>query len=394
MIKKIFSIIYINDLENNIKQASILCLENFYFNIFKIELENSVNNEDRLEKIEDRLENIFPKYNSEDFILNYEYIKKDENNEEVILYILNWQNFYNSFSEQLKNNNIISIIPSFFLAREYSKTPNFYNFDISSQGLVISKYTDNKIEDIIFYKNENSFIIDNIHKLDNLNFINTINLYLKNIEAKAEFDIIFTGEKIDFSNLDFDLNKVSYFFAEKINFLKYPNFLPKSLKNKNWYYYLNLKYLFFIFICVTLTSFFTIFLYYKIAKFENILNDLENENNLLEEYNQDIRLKIAEFESNFESLEKELAELSQPSFQVNKFLDELKLLTNKSIKINSIEYDGEKIISVFGNSSDFSKINNFFYNIQNSKMLNLENYDYILKKENSFEFKVELSIRN
>ena len=54
MFKKILALSYIDNLEKATKNT-ILNLENKFFSIFKIQVENIINEEDRIEKIEDRL---------------------------------------------------------------------------------------------------------------------------------------------------------------------------------------------------------------------------------------------------------------------------------------------------------------------------------------------------
>lgn len=78
MFKKILPLSHIDDcIDRDISKNTILNLENKFFSIFKIQVENIINEEDRLEKLEDRLEVIFPRYNSDDFVLKYEILKKD-----------------------------------------------------------------------------------------------------------------------------------------------------------------------------------------------------------------------------------------------------------------------------------------------------------------------------
>ena len=75
MFKKILPLSHIDDIEKEVKNT-VLNLENKFFSIFKIQIENIINEEDRKEKIEDRLEVIFPRYNSDDFVLRYKILKK------------------------------------------------------------------------------------------------------------------------------------------------------------------------------------------------------------------------------------------------------------------------------------------------------------------------------
>ena len=87
MFKKILPLSHIDDIEKKVKNT-VLNLENKFFSIFKIQVENIINEEDRIEKIEDRLEVIFPRYNSDDFVLRYEILKKDRKKENIVVYLL------------------------------------------------------------------------------------------------------------------------------------------------------------------------------------------------------------------------------------------------------------------------------------------------------------------
>ena len=53
MFKKILPLSHIEDIEKKVKNT-VLNLENKFFSIFKIQVENIINEEDRKEKIEDR----------------------------------------------------------------------------------------------------------------------------------------------------------------------------------------------------------------------------------------------------------------------------------------------------------------------------------------------------
>ncbi|MDY4010077.1 MAG: fimbrial assembly protein [Fusobacterium gastrosuis] len=392
MIKNLFPIIYIKDFKLNQKEKVVLCLENYYFNIFKLKIDNIINQEDRISKIEEHLEIHFPRYNSSNFVLRYEYLEKNKNSEVLLVYLFDLEKLKISYDFEKNNLKILSIIPSFMLCRNYKGNKNFFNFDISEQGLVVSKYENEKLTDFTFYQNDASFIIDNNHEFNSLNFTNTINTHLKNINS--DFEIIFTGKKIDTTHLDL-LNKTfSFLNIQEIDLRKYLNFLPNELQKKYVLYYINLKYLICIFVSMIIFIFSTIFLYYKISILEKQLNEIEVEINLLAETNEDIRNKIANIEEDLTKLELEIKNKITVNFNVGDLFKELQYITPKNIKISSIEYDGKKIINILGSSISLTDIYTFLDNIQNSEKLVLENYDYILKSQNELDFKFELSLKN
>ncbi|MDO4690587.1 MAG: fimbrial assembly protein [Fusobacterium sp.] len=388
MIKKIFPLIYIKDINFSLENRSILCVENFYFHIFKVNVENIINEEDRLLKIQDYLEIVFPQYNSSDFILRYEFLKKEKDYEELVVYLLNLEAFKKN-NIHMDNNNykLLSIIPSFFKAREFKENSNFYIFDISKKVLIISKHSSNKLEDIKLFHTENLFIPDT-NEPDN-SFANIINSFLINVERN--YDIVFTGIELEYSELELENKNYSFFEVNEIDFIKYPNFLPEKLQRKNILYFLNYKYLFFISILITISLFLCLFLYYKIHMTEKELQNLENQTALLEEKNTNLRNELKELEENRLEFEKEKNRLSKNSFKISDFLNELKYLVPKNIFISSIEYDGKKTLSIVGSGRKIEDINLFLENILNSNKIELENYDYILERETEIEFKVELN---
>lgn len=392
MIKNEFPLIYKENINLSLNNRSVLCLENFYFHIFKIKIENVINEEDRILKIEEHLEIIFPKYNSSDFILNYEFLKREEEEEYLAVYLLDL--IY------LRNKNIIiddskykllSIIPSFFKVRELRTETNFYNFDLGSYALVISKYSSNKLKDIDSFHGEASFIIDDDNEKREISYFNIINSFLENIEEG--YSIIFTGKEIDEHSLNLESKNYTFFNIDKINFRKYPNFLPQKIQRKNFLYLLNFKYLLAIFLLLILSFFSCIFLYYKINFSEEKLQDLESQSSLLEEENRNIREKLKELEDRKLELQNEKNKILKPSFKINEFLITLKYLLPENTKISNIEYDGQKTITLTGLSQNLKSINLFLGNIQNSKELKLENYDYILKTDSAVEFKLELNFQ-
>ena len=208
-------------------------LENKFFSIFKIQVENIINEEDRIEKLEDRLEVIFPRYNSDDFVLRYEILKKDRKKENIVVYLLDLSLLNNYIIDDMKDYGFVSIIPSFFVCREKKILNHYFNFDISETMLVVTEYMNNNILDITTFKlSKSSF--DNDEEVDIEDKYSIANSYLVNIEDDIE--IIFTGNKINFDELDLTNKNYSYFEVESLYFTKYLNFLPDDIKNKYFDY--------------------------------------------------------------------------------------------------------------------------------------------------------------
>ena len=385
MSKKTLALSHINNYINGGKNT-ILLLENKFFYIFKVQIENVLNEEDRREKLEDRLEIVFPRYNSDDFVLRYEILKKDKKRENMVVYLMDINYLSDCIIDDMKDYGFISIIPSFFISREKNDLNHYFNFDISETMLVITEYTNNNILDIHTFKLSKA-------SLDNEDFeiedkFSIINTFLANITE--DIHIIFTGDKINFDDLELDNKNYSFFSVESLDFSKYPNFLPEDLRNKYSLYYIESKYLYILLGISILTIISTIIIYYNLNSAEKKLEALELESTRLEEEIENIRNEMEEIEVENKSLQELIVEKEDMDIKISSFLEELTYLCPEYLKISSIEYDENKIFNIEGKTDKVERITKFLENITNSKNFILSNYDYILKKSNEIEFKIEV----
>ena len=388
MSKKTLALSHIDNYINGGKNT-ILLLENKFFYIFKIQIENVINEEDRREKLEDRLEIVFPRYNSDDFVLRYEILKKDKKRENIVVYLMDINYLNDCIIDDMKDYGFISIIPSFFISREKNDLNHYFNFDISETMLVITEYMNNNILDIQTFKLRKS-------SLDNEDFevedkFSIINTFLDNITE--DIHIIFTGDKINFEDLELDNKNYSFFSVERLDFSKYPNFLPEDLRNKYSLYYIESKYLYILLGLSILTIILTIIIHYNLNNAEKKLEALELESIRLEEEIENARNEMEEIEVENKSLQELIVEKEDRDMRISSFLEELTYLCPEYLKISSIEYNENKIFNIEGKTDKVERITKFLENITNSKNFILSNYDYILKKANEIEFKIEVKYR-
>ena len=389
MFKKILPLSHIEDcIDKDIGKNTILNLENKFFNIFKIQVENIINEEDRLEKLEDRLEVIFPRYNSDDFVLRYEIIKKDRKKENIVVYLLDLSLLNDYIIDDMKDYGFVSIIPSFFICRDKKILNHYFNFDISETMLVVTEYMNNNILDISTFKLSKSSFNEYEEEVNIEDKYSIANSYLVNIEDDIE--IIFTGDKINFDELDLNNKNYSYFEVENLDFTKYLNFLPDDIKNKYSLFYVNIKYLYTLLIISILTILSTIILYHNIHKSEEKLEQLEIESSSLEDEINEARNEMEEIEKQHKELLEFINKEKYKDFKISSLLEELSYLCPNGVKISSIEYDENKIFNIEGSTGKIDNVVKFLENITNSKNFKLYNYDYILRKENEIEFKLEV----
>ena len=388
MSKKTLALSHIDNYINGGKNT-ILLLENKFFYIFKIQIENVLNEEDRKEKLEDRLEIVFPRYNSDDFVLRYEILKKDKKRENIVVYLMDINYLNDCIIDDMKDYGFISIIPSFFISREKKDLNHYFNFDISETMLVITEYMNNNILDIQSFKLSKS-------SLDNEDFevedkFSIINTFLANITE--DIHIVFTGDKINFEDLELENKTYSFYSVENLDFSKYPNFLPEDLRNKYSLYYIESKYLYILLGLSILTIILTIIIHYSLNSSEKKLEALELESTKLEEEIENARNEMEEIEVESKNLQEFLVKKEDMDIKISSFLEELTYLCPEYLKISSIEYDENKIFNIEGKTDKVERITKFLENITNSKNFILSNYDYILKKSNEIEFKIEVKYR-
>ena len=385
MSKKTLALSHIDNYINGGKNT-ILLLENKFFYIFKIQIENVINEEDRKEKLEDRLEIIFPRYNSDDFVLRYEILKKEKKRENIVVYLMDINYLSDCIIDDMKDYAFISIIPSFFISREKNDLNHYFNFDISETMLVITEYMNNNILDIQTFKLSKA-------SLDNEDFevedkFSIINTFLANITE--DIHVIFTGDKINFEDLELDNKNYSFFSVESLDFSKYLNFLPEDLRNKYSLYYIESKYLYILLGLSILTIILTIIIHYNLNNAEKKLEALELESIKLEEEIENARNEMEEIEVENKNLQELIVEKEDRDMRISSFLEELTYLCPEYLKISSIEYNENKIFNIEGKTDKVERITKFLENITNSKNFILSNYDYILKKSNEIEFKIEV----
>lgn len=388
MSKKTLALSHIDNYINGGKNT-ILLLENKFFYIFKIQIENVLNEEDRKEKLEDRLEIVFPRYNSDDFVLRYEILKKDKKRENIVVYLMDINYLNDCIIDDMKDYGFISIIPSFFISREKNDLNHYFNFDISETILVITEYMNNNILDIQSFKlSKSSLDSEDFEVEDKFSIINT---FLANITE--DIHIIFTGNKINFEDLELENKTYSFYSVDNLDFSKYPNFLPEDLRNKYSLYYIESKYLYILLGLSILTIILTIIIHYSLNSSEKKLEALELESTKLEEEIENARNEMEEIEVESKNLQEFLVKKEDMDIKISSFLEELTYLCPEYLKISSIEYDENKIFNIEGKTDKVERITKFLENITNSKNFILSNYDYILKKSNEIEFKIEVKYR-
>lgn len=388
MSKKTLALSHIDNYINGGKNT-ILLLENKFFYIFKVQIENVLNEEDRKEKLEDRLEIVFPRYNSDDFVLRYEILKKDKKRENIVVYLMDINYLNDCIIDDMKDYGFISIIPSFFISREKKDLNHYFNFDISETMLVITEYMNNNILDIQSFKlTKSSLDSEDFEVEDKFSIINT---FLANITE--DIHIIFTGNKINFDDLELENKTYSFYSVDNLDFSKYPNFLPEDLRNKYSLYYIESKYLYILLGLSILTIILTIIIHYNLNSSEKKLEALELESTKLEEEIENARNEMEEIEVESKNLQEFLVKKEDMDIKISSFLEELTYLCPEYLKISSIEYDENKIFNIEGKTDKVERITKFLENITNSKNFILSNYDYILKKANEIEFKIEVKYR-
>ena len=150
------------------------------------------------------------------------------------------------------------------------------------------------------------------------------------------------------------------------------------------------QYLYILLIISIITVLSTIILYHNIHNSEEKLEQLEIESSSLEDKINEARNEMEEIEKQHKELLEFINKEKYKDFKISSLLEELSYLCPNGVKISSIEYDENKIFNIEGSTGKIDNVVKFLENITNSKNFKLYNYDYILRKENEIEFKLEV----
>lgn len=139
-----------------------------------------------------------------------------------------------------------------------------------------------------------------------------------------------------------------------------------------------------------------LFLFFGIVKIYNLKIEKEieilNKNILLEEEKlNNLKLEHDTIEKEIIALKNKIEDTSEEKIYFNKKVLEILKMMPENIVLNNIYFE-KNILTLKGISSDENSLFKFSKNLENSTDIEKVIYDYIVKKENSYEFFIEIKV--
>ena len=377
--KLVFEIDYDND------EKIVLSLDNKYFD-FIINYIDIIDEEDRKNLVFQEIDRHCKDFRESDYIVRYEVLEKNFDTEKIVIYYLKKDGLYKKFPEEdFKSGNVLCIIPSFFICRNFTEKTDFINIDIGEDYLVVSTYKNKKIK-----------------KIEKINLKETIShnydYLVENFLQNEDDTVLVTGvgelrnplmQKI-FEKNEYKSNVIDY-RIEKSLLLDKLNFLPDEYRKKIDKFLSEKMYLLFLLILII----FTLVAYVLILKimygYDKKLKEIEYKNSLIAKEIKDVKDEIKTLEE----------VISQRDLSINKtdklseMLEDIYNYMPDSTYVNTIKYDEEKNNLVVEGSTDSSlKISDLIYSFENSKIFTVSDYESITKSVGeNYHFIINLKLK-
>ncbi len=377
--KLVFEIDYDND------EKIVLSLDNKYFD-FIISYIDIIDEEDRKNLVFQEIDRHCKDFRESDYIVRYEVLEKNFDTEKIVIYYLKKDGLYKKFPEEdFKSGNVLCIIPSFFICRNFTEKTDFINIDIGEDYLVVSTYKNKKIK-----------------KIEKINLKETISqnydYLVENFLQNEDDTVLVTGvgelrnplmQKI-FEKNEYKSNVIDY-RIEKSLLLDKLNFLPDEYRKKIDKFLSEKMYLLFLLILII----FTLVAYVLILKimdgYDKKLKEIEYKNSLIAKEIKDVKDEIKTLEE----------VISQRDLSINKtdklseMLEDIYNYMPDSTYVNTIKYDEEKNNLIIEGSTDSSvKISDLIYSFENSKIFTVSDYESITKSVGeNYHFIINLKLK-
>lgn len=387
-----FEYLTLEEMKEELK-SGIVVLENRYFKIEKIEID------EEFKELEERDKEIEIESVLEDRINNYnpiEYIEKEIELEEKIIIILLERVLVDKILEEIKEKKIqiFGIIPAFLLRtlELKNKSNSIEKFiDVDRKNSVIVDIKGGKIKDISIIEidkeqileSEKEDIVRYIFEID-LNELNYLSFYEKDREIGERFENI--------ENISIKINSWS---DEKVEYNYEYDFLPmeylENLKQNRFIKKIVFISVILFILIISLGFLFQYFLNIKSEKIEKVEKEIINFEDSIEQ----IKEKILEIDETKKLREDELKKIEFKNLKLSEILnsiDNFKPIGVNILNIELLNLDNKNKIKIIGNSINDKKILNFQEKIINSNKFKNINHDYIRKIGDIYEFQIEAEV--
>ena len=381
--------ITVKDLENK-NSGGILILEEEYFQIVKIILEKDLEDKERDLEIEEQLENRITDYDPLEYIEKEISLSEDSEEEEIAVILLKRNNLYNLLEKAEKNNiKLFGVIPIFLLSLTIEKEKeNEIFIYLQQEKTIAAVFKKSELTDLLSVEIEKEDIfyegVENL--LEEITFAETekierIHLWEKDKDLEKKF--LSYGEVV----ID-TLENFPIIHKESCCFL--PLEYKDKFKKKKY-----IKLLGTILLTILLIEFGAGFLFSKFQKKDKeSIAKFQNEIGIYKEKIDNRKKEIEEF-TDFKEKSKELTvKMSFSNMKINLLLEELEKCQPNNLIFAAVEYNGDGILKVTGESPEEKKIIELEKNILQSQFFTHLSHDYIKRGKNSYLFQFDIGVEN
>ena len=360
-------------------KKGVLVLNSSFFILLKISISLDTDPREREFLIEDEICEYLEDYNP------FDYIEKEivlsQGKEEELLIILIEREKVEAIIEELKNSKITleGIVPMFFL--------EFYNKEVESKTYI-------EIEDerfrLYYFKDEKLYDFQEVD-FSAEELIEDPS-YLEDYLEEGSYVFTYDNNKNETYSAFYFINfrnwkEYNLYYKEELSFL--PAQHIEALKLKKSLKILTGILAFSLVIECSISLLLNIYMKNSM----NILNTIQINKNRLKNKIADEKEKILEIEKNIAALDEENIKHSFSPIQISEIIENI-LKSASGVEISKIEYNGKNRASVSGKTNLEKNFYNFEKQLLTYKIFSKLNHDFFALKENFYEFKLEIEVKD
>lgn len=357
------------------KKEGVLVLDSFLFKIIPLTISKELDERERELEIEEKLEEEIEEY-ERFYFLDKEITLFEDDEIEKILIIMIERDKIDSLIENLKDKKLklLGVYPLFFM--------EFFNLDgkeknyieIGEEKTRIYSFSNNKLVDYTEINMEREEVLENNYLEENLgggeNFVYSnqreILEFIQGIELRDWRDYnLYEREELDY--------------------------LPKSYHQERNFKRI-LKVILSILSITIIVGVVIFFIFQMIINNQRErLNNLQGEYQIVKEKGLAMREEIKSLEDEILRIREENREREFKNIKISQVLKEIEE-KSKNIRIDMIEYDGERIINIEGFEVSEEEIYRFQKDILRGRYFKNLNHDYIKLEGGEYKFYINVEV--
>lgn len=357
------------------KKEGVLVLDSFLFKIIPLTISKELDERERELEIDEKLEEEIEEYERFYFLDKEITLFEDDEIEKILIIMIERDNI-DSLIENLKDKKLklLGVYPLFFM--------EFFNLDGKKKNYIevgeektrIYSFSNNKLVDYIEIDMEREEVLEN-------------NYLEENLGGRESFVYSNQREILEFIHgVELrDWRDYNFYEREELDYL------PESYHQERNFKKI-LRVILSVLSVVTIVGVVIFFIFQMIINNQRErLNNLQGEYQVTKEKGLAMREEIKSLEDEILRIREENREREFKNIKISKVLKEIEE-KSKNIRIDMIEYDGERIINIEGFGVSEEEIYKFQKNILKSRYFKNLNHDYIKLEGREYKFYINVEV--